>query len=147
MADNENTDPGSSQDEAGWIKELRKKAEKFDKLQTENATLKRDLAVKDVGLDTDDKFVKLFIDNYQGEWDAESLKEAASEYDLIKTDDEGDGEEEVSEEEQREQQAHQRVSNASKGAGDGGKGGEKPYLEAQTPEDFMAQYDGQVWAE
>lgn len=144
--DNENTDPGENQSEAGWIKELRKKAKQADKLQEENANLKRQNAINEVGLDTDDKMVKLFVDSYDGDWDAESLKEAASEYDLLSSD-EGE-EEQVSEEQQQEQAAHQRVNAASQGAGNDNSGGDqKPWLEANNPEEFMAQYDGQVLTE
>jgi hypothetical protein len=71
------------QEEADWLKELRKDAREAKTLRQENATLKRTKALDDIGVPTTGAG-KLFRDTWTGDPDdLDALRTTAREYDLV----------------------------------------------------------------
>lgn len=124
-----------------------------------NKNLQRDLAVTKSGLDTSKPLVKLFVDNYNGDWDPEAFTAKAKEYDLIGEDDSGSSDETTettttttdSESDEREVEAvshgalFDKVFNSTnQGGSEAPPAGKKNWQKAQSAEEFLANYDGRT---
>ena len=106
--DLENEDDGTD------IRSLRRAAQSAKKLKAENAKLQREIAFAKAGLPLADPKMSYFIKGYDGELDAEAIREAAAQAGFIST------QVEASEQQQAQQQvsleAQNRVMHASAGA-------------------------------
>lgn len=116
MSDNYiNDDLDLEDDDAGTdIRSLRRAASSAKKLKAENAKLQREVAFAKAGLPLADPKMSYFIKGYDGELEAEAIREAAAQAGFISS--QGD----VSAEQQAQQQmsleAQGRVMSASAGA-------------------------------
>lgn len=116
MSDNYiNDDLELEDDDAGNdIRSLRRAAQSAKKLKAENAKLMREIAFAKAGLPLSDPKMNYFIKGYDGELDAEAIREAAAQAGFISS--QGD----INAEQQAQQQvtleAQNRVMNASAGA-------------------------------
>lgn len=70
-------------DGADDFKLLRKKADKADALERENAQIKRELAFTKAGITLDDPKMGYFVKGYDGELDPQAIREAAVEAGFI----------------------------------------------------------------
>lgn len=117
MSDNYiNDDLDLEDDDAGTdIRSLRRAASSAKKLKAENAKLLREVAFAKAGLPLSDPKMNYFIKGYDGELEAEAIREAAAQAGFISS--QGD---QVSEQQQMQQQvsleAQNRVMSASAGA-------------------------------
>lgn len=81
----EATEPEGNEPEADWIKQLRKEAAEAKKLRSEVSALRRNSVMDELGIPKTGAG-KLFRDTYTGDPDdADALKAAAAEYELIPT--------------------------------------------------------------
>lgn len=117
MSDNYiNDDLDLEDDDASTdIRSLRKAASAAKKLKAENAKLQREIAFAKAGLPLSDPKMNYFIKGYDGELDAEAIREAAAEAGFISSQ-----VDQASEQQQAQQQfsleAQNRVMHASAGA-------------------------------
>jgi hypothetical protein len=102
-------------EDATDIRSLRKAAESAKKLKAENAKLQREIAFAKAGLPLSDPKMNYFIKGYDGELEAEAIREAAAEAGFI-----SNQVEQANEQRQAQQQvsleAQGRVMSASAGA-------------------------------
>jgi len=131
------TEENSSTDSAP-IRALREANKRLEKELANLRELQKENAILKAGLDTENPYADLFIKAYDGEWTAEAVREAAGKYPGLIP-----GVEQESAEELAEQQAHRRVVAAGTDA-PAAPEGKKAWEDAQTPEEFLRLYEGQV---
>lgn len=117
MSDNyTNDDLDLEDDDAGTdIRSLRRAASAAKKLKAENAKLQREIAFAKAGLPLADPKMSYFIKGYDGELDAEAIREAAAQAGFISS----QGEQANLEQQAQQQvslEAQNRVMHASAGA-------------------------------
>lgn len=103
-------DEGDSTD----IRSLRRAAASSKKLKAENAKLQREIAFAKAGLPLSDPKMNYFIKGYDGELDAEAIREAAAQAGFISS--QGDASVEQQAQQQVSLEAQNRVMSASAGA-------------------------------
>lgn len=103
-------DEGDSTD----IRSLRRAAASSKKLKAENAKLQREIAFAKAGLPLSDPKMNYFIKGYDGELDAEAIREAAAQAGFISS--QGDASAEQQAQQQVSLEAQNRVMSASAGA-------------------------------
>lgn len=102
-------------EESSDIRALRKAANAAKRLKAENAQMKRELAFAKAGIALDDPKMRYFVKGYEGDLEAEAIREAATEAGFIQL-------EQASQEQAPDQNmqaaasAQQRVMAASAGA-------------------------------
>lgn len=84
----ENDEQGDEQgDQTNWRRDLERRAREGDKAKVELDTYRRREAMREAGLDPADKITSLFVQTYKGDLTPDAIKDAASEYGLIKSGD------------------------------------------------------------
>lgn len=106
--DLENEDDGTD------IRSLRRAAQSAKKLKAENAKLQREIAFAKAGLPLADPKMNYFIKGYDGELDAEAIREAAAQAGFISS--QGEASEQQQAQQQVSLEAQNRVMHASAGA-------------------------------
>lgn len=102
-------------DESSDIRALRKAANSAKRLKVENAQMKRELAFAKAGIALDDPKMRYFVKGYDGELEAEAIREAATEAGFIAVE-QASQEQALDQNVQAAASAQQRVMAASAGA-------------------------------
>lgn len=109
------TDDDQTSDDSPIIRDLRKKADRADAVESENVNLKRELAVTRAGLDSlNEDQMSALAAVHKGDWDADSVKATAERLGFGTPSTEGAQTTEPKIPE-AELQAHQRVAAAANG--------------------------------
>lgn len=101
-------------DNSGDFRAMRKAANEAKRLKAENAKLQREIAFAKAGLPLSDPKMNYFIKGYDGELDAEAIREAAAEAGFIAPPEQPNQEQQI--QQQASLDAQSRVMNASAGA-------------------------------
>lgn len=116
MSDNYINDDLDLEDEADGtdIRSLRRAAQSAKKLKAENAKLQREIAFAKAGLPLSDPKMNYFIKGYDGELEAEAIRQAAAQAGFISAQGEADQQQQA--QQQSSLEAQNRVMTASAGA-------------------------------
>ena len=124
-------------DESPAIPQMRKRIKELEAQAKEADALRRENTLQKLGVDADDKQVKLFL-KAEGDgldWtDPEAVKAGLAEYDLYAP--QGDGGS-VSEDQRAEAQAHRQMSAAANSGSTQPVGGGPDYSQASTPDEVL----------
>lgn len=117
MSDNYTDDDFDLDDEdSNSIQALRRAANAAKKLKAENTRMKRELAFAKAGIPLTDPKMNYFVKGYEGELEAEAIREAAVEAGFLAVEQSAPQEQTDTQEEQAVAQAQRRVMAASAGA-------------------------------
>lgn len=117
MSDNYTDDDFDLDDEdSNSIQALRRAANAAKKLKAENTRMKRELAFAKAGIPLTDPKMNYFVKGYEGELEAEAIREAAVEAGFLVVEQSASQEQTDTQEEQAVAQAQRRVMAASAGA-------------------------------
>lgn len=117
MSDNYTDDDFDLDDEdSNSIQALRRAANAAKKLKAENTRMKRELAFAKAGIPLTDPKMNYFVKGYEGELEAEAIREAAVEAGFLVVEQSAPQEQTDTQEEQAVAQAQRRVMAASAGA-------------------------------
>lgn len=140
---NEPNEESTGDDDGGdgspAIPQMRKRIKELEAIEKEAAELRRENTLQKLGVDAEDKQVKLFLKAEGGDldWsDPEQVKASLAEYDLYAPQGQGGGGE-LSGDQRAEAQAHRAMSKAATSGDTQPVGGGPDYSTAETPEEVL----------
>lgn len=137
--DTEHVEQPEGNEEKEWLKELRRKAELYDKTVP---AMQKDFALLKAEVDLESPVTELFREGYKGDWSkVDEVKVAAQKYGIIKTVSTGTTTETQGTEVHPDAATQQRIDTVSAGSSEPvTTKGDESWKSAGSLEEFMAKY-------